>query len=174
MRLILALTLSLGLLLPMAPADNGLNAAGALTDFTKRARVGQSGDSTFAIDARISHPDTPFTFAKVDKIRRLDSVAITLMLQDGNTARPADFVKNNLFLALDGIDTGLALNGFPGNNAVKTQTIRGVPANRPAILAALKTDGALAATVIDQTDDGNFIEVPASFDTTLVLKGKRR
>src|SRR5688572_2023051 len=129
MRLILALTFNLGLLLAMAPLDTGLDAAGSLTDFRKTSTVAQSGDSAFAKDARISHPDTPFTFAKVKKIRRLTSLAITLTLKDGNTALPADFDKNNLFLALDGIDTGIALNGFPGENTQQTLAIRGVPAN---------------------------------------------
>lgn len=77
-----------------------------------------------------------------------------------------------LLLALDGIDTGIALNGFPGDNAEATLTVRGAPASRGAILAALKADGTLAATVIDTTDEGNFIEVPADADTTLVLTGK--
>jgi hypothetical protein len=50
-----------------------------------------------------------------------------------------------------------------------------VPANKSQILAALKADGQLAATIIVATvPTGNQVVVPADFDTTLVLKGKQK
>src|SRR5687767_5207041 len=121
MRLLLTLAFGLALVLPLAQLDDGADAAGKLKRVTRTSRVAQSGDSTFAIDASITGPDAPFTFARVGKIRRLESVAITLTLKDANTALPTDFDESNLFLALDGIDTGIALNGFPGDNAVQTR-----------------------------------------------------
>jgi hypothetical protein len=173
MRLLVTLVFGLALVLPVAQLEDGADAAGKLKRVTRTSRVAQSGDGDFAIQASITGPDAPFAFSRVGKIRQLETIAITLTLKDGNTA-PGDFDEGNLLLALDGIDTGIVLNGFPGANAEATLTFRGAPASRGAILAALKADGKLAATVIDKTDEGNFIEVPSQFDTTLVLTGKQK
>jgi hypothetical protein len=173
MRQLPALALCLALMLPVAKPNDGADAKAKFQRVTRTSTVAQSGDSDFAITASITDPGAPFAYTRVGKLRRLETIAITLTLKDGNTA-PGDFDEDNLLLALDGIDTGIVLNGFPGANAQATLTSRGTPARAGALLAALKADGKLAATIIDTTEDGNFIEVPAAADTTLVLTGKQK
>jgi hypothetical protein len=79
----------------------------------------------------------------------------------------------DLTLALDGIDTGIALNGFPPADP-DTETIGGVPLNKEQILAALQADGELEASIIDADPGDNMLGVPSAFETTLALKGKQK
>lgn len=75
-------------------------------------------------------------------------IQITLTLQDGNTAF-GDFDFNHVFLVLDGVNTGIALNGFLGGGVQTTLTLSGTPnsTTAAAILAQL-ADGHLVATFI--------------------------
>lgn len=141
--------------------------------FTKTSAVAQADqDHPPSEDFLITDPAGPFSFQKVNKIRRITQLTITLTLDDGDTG-PGDTDENDLTLALDGIDTGLKLNGFPDDQTA-TQTISGVPMNEPAIRAALKADGQLAATIID-ADPGDQTITGSSADiTTLVIKGKQK
>jgi hypothetical protein len=94
---------------------------------------------------------------------------MTLTLFDGDTGGgPFDTDRNNLTLGLDGIDTGILLNGFRDSETV-TRTITGIPNNAAQILAAMKADGQLVGTIIDRTPNDNFVEIPATFDTTLQI-----
>ncbi len=117
-------------------------------------------------------PDQPFTFAQVDKIRKITKIRITLTLFSGNTA-PGDTDENQLTLALDGIDTGLVLNGFR-DWETDTQTIGGTPKNEAQIRAALQADGELHATIIDADPADGVINGTSQWNTTLMLKGKAR
>lgn len=84
-------------------------------------------------------------------------IQITLTLQDGNSA-PGDFDFNHLFLALDGVNTGLALNGFRGGGLQDTLTISG------NISAAVSTQ--LLAQFADKMFVGTIVTDNAS-DTAL-------
>ena len=105
----------------------------------------------------------------------IDKLTITLTVNDGDSAT-GEFDFNNLTLGLDGLDTGLRLNGFP-NNSVLTLDIEG-PNNAAALLAALQSDGRLVGTVIDADGDNisqtnqDFIGFPATQITTLVIEGQ--
>jgi hypothetical protein len=105
----------------------------------------------------------------------IDKLTVTLTINDGDSAQ-GDFDFNNLTLRLDGLDTGLVLNGFP-NNGVLTLDIEG-PNNAAGLLAALKNDGILVGTVFDADTDGvsqtapDFIGFPAATVTTLVIEGQ--
>ncbi len=164
----------LGLAL-LAPGCDGDDAAVAkkkrLRPFTRSATVQQSGVTVFpANNAAINN--FPYAFSRVGKLRRLERVTITLTVDDGET-EAGDPDHGQLSLALDGIDTGILLDGFPDGEL--TLTRGGVPDNAPQILAALRTDGELEASIIDHTLIlDNLLTIPSDFDTTLTLRGKQR
>ena len=171
MRLLLAGAISLALLASNLHVGDDAHAKKRLQSVTRTDAVAQSGDGPIAVqDATIT--GEPFTFGKAGKLRRLQRLTITATLDDAETG-PGESDENLLHLALDGIDTGIALNGFR-ENEVDTRTISGVPDNKPQILAALKVDGQLEATIVATVPTGNQVVVPAEFDTTLVLKGKQK
>jgi hypothetical protein len=146
-----------------------------LKNFTKTSTKAQSGFSGFTAlnnNPPITATNNPYTFSKTGKIARLNHVTITATIFDGNTG-PGEFDENNLFLALDGINTGIALNGFRGGTT-DTLTISGKPNNSGAIRNALKADQQLAATIIDTDPGDNFVSIPATAQTTLQIKGKIR
>jgi hypothetical protein len=182
LRLFAALAIALGVALPAAHDDNA-GGAGKRQRFTKRATVAQSGatEDIAADGAPITDPDAPFSFGNVRNIRKLTRVTLTATIADGDTG-PDEIDEGDLTLVLDGIDTGLVLDGFRGIGELDTLTISGKPKNQRQIRAALKADGALVATIrdADPTDEIagnpfiNFIEVPGELATTLVLTGKRR
>jgi hypothetical protein len=76
------------------------------------------------------------------------SIQVTLTLQDGDSAS-GNFDFNHLFLALDGINTGLALNGFPGSGLQDTLTISGnvTPTIGASLLTAF-SDHQFVGTII--------------------------
>ncbi len=116
----------------------GLAAGGAIAGLLGGIASQEAGAK--AID------NTPYAFARIGKLRRLERVTITLTIEDGDTEM-GDSDHGKLSLALDGIDSGILLDGFPDGKM--TLTRGGVPDNAAQILAALKTDGELEASIID-------------------------
>ena len=84
-------------------------------------------------------------------------IQVTLTLQDGNSssADGQGFDFGHLFLGLDGINTGLALNGFRGNGLEDTLTFSGTvsPAVGAAILANLQDGFLLGSIITDNAGD---------------------
>jgi hypothetical protein len=124
-----------------------------------------------------SGPPFPLTAAPWDfgasagLLASISSITITLTVGDGDSALgERDFDK--LTLALDGIDTGLHLNGFAGTgDVVPTLTLSMVgPANSQALLGALQSDNQFVGTINDATPGDNFIFLPAESITTLTLE----
>jgi hypothetical protein len=74
---------------------------------------------------------------------------------------------------LDDIDTGIKLNGFR-NGKTDTVAISGTPNNADHIVAALRADKRLKATILEDPNDLNIVNIPANFKTTLQIKGKQR
>jgi hypothetical protein len=116
-----------------------------------------------------------YTGQEYGVLTSIDKLTITLTINDGDSdVDEYDF--NNLTLGLDGIDTGLKLNGFR-NGGIVTLDIEG-PNNSAALLAALQADGKLVGTVIDADSDGvtqqnpEFIGFPSDITTTLVIEGQ--
>jgi hypothetical protein len=101
----------------------------------------------------------------------IGSVAITLSLNDGDSA-VGEFDFNNFVLELDGIDTGVALNGFSSGLLV-TLTLTGIPpANAASILTALQADGILVGTFRDTDPFDQFLEpIPTGTQTALQISG---
>ncbi len=83
-------------------------------------------------------------------------IQVTLTMQDGNSSLTdgEGFDYNHLFLGLDGVNTGLVLNGFRGNGLQDTLTFSGVVNSTigAAIFANLQ-DGFLVGSII--TDNPN-------------------
>lgn len=122
-------------------------------------------------DAPLTGPLQPYTFPQEDVAlcTSIESLSVTLRLDDADTAQ-GEFDFNNLILKLDDIDTGIPLNGFPGDQTV-TRTISGTPENAAAILAALQADNQLSGSIVDRTPGtrGNFVGIPSDFNTTLQI-----
>jgi hypothetical protein len=118
--------------------------------------------------------DNPFDFSGQDYglFATIDSLSITLTVEDGDTDVD-EFDQNDWTLGLDGVDTGLVLNGFTNDLTVtKEFTLIPVP-TQDQILANLKADGQLVATIIDR-DHPNNNWVSLCYDThyaTLTLEG---
>lgn len=79
-------------------------------------------------------------------------IQVTITLQDGNSVAgdPMEgFDFNHLFLGLDGVNTGLVLNGFRGNGLQDTLTFSGTVSSTvgAAIFTNLQ-DGYLLGTII--------------------------
>ena len=150
----------------------GASTASAAT-LTVSATTAQSGFAGTTL------PDTPLTDGAYDfagqnfnQLISIDTISITLTVNDGDTGL-GEIDHNNWHLALDGIDTGLVLNGFSANNIV-TLTLNN-PNNSGALLAALQSDGMLVGSIIDaDTQTPNFIALPGLIDTTLDLTGTLR
>jgi hypothetical protein len=161
---------TLAMLLAMLLAYAG--AASAQSQTTLTSTVKQSGFSKPIINPAPIN-GSPYDYSGQDyaSLGSLDQVSITLTIFDGDTAvGDGNLARDQLTLGLDGIDTGIKLNDFPSDQTT-TQTITGVPNNAADILTALKADGQLNATVIDHSLGLNFLELGATFDTTLELVG---
>jgi hypothetical protein len=133
--------------------------------------TGVQGGGTYPLTVPTGYDYAGQDYASLTSI---DKLTITLTVNDGDSAQ-GEYDFNNLTLGLDGLNTGLVLNGFP-NNSVLTLDIEG-PNNAAALLAALKADGRLVGTVIDADADGqtpvqDFIGFPADIQTTLVIEGQ--
>jgi hypothetical protein len=122
----------------------------------------------------LTAPGTPYDFTGqgVANLTSITGLTITLTVVDGDTG-PGDYDFNSLTLGLDGIDTGLKLNGFL-NNQIMGLTLSGPTA--AAILAALQADGKLAGSVLDATPGnstpvGDIIGFPFTVQTTLEITG---
>jgi hypothetical protein len=143
--------------------------------FTKSSTKPQSGVSLVggnAAGARITAANDPYSFSNTGRIASLKQVTIKATILEGDTGS-GEFDENDLFLELDNINTGIALNGFR-TGQTDTRTISGVPNQGRALKAALKKDGKLAARIIDADPNdqgGNGVGIPANFETTLRIKG---
>jgi hypothetical protein len=133
----------------------GATAANAAT-ITVSSTVDQSG--FFGNQSGGSYPltGTPYDFTGQIvnfTATSLDSLTVTVTsVLDGDSG-PGEFDENNLHLALDGIDTGLVLNGL-GNNQIATVTLSQLnPLLQAQLLAAL-ADNKLVGTILDTDADG--------------------
>jgi hypothetical protein len=171
---------AVGLLVLMLVVVDALPAGAAPPGkrFTKSSTVPQSGvtrppsgSPNNAAGARITAANNPYSFSNTRRIASIKRVTIRATILDGDTESPGGSDENNLFLELDNINTGIALNRFR-NDETDTRTISGIPNQKGALKRALKSDGKLAARIIDATpNDTNGVGIPASFETTLRIRG---
>jgi hypothetical protein len=138
------------------------------------SNFGGAGLATLGPSNPLTGATTPYTYGGTNKFVRLNVIQVTLTCNACDTENAASFDFNNLTLGLDGIDTGLKLNGLDDSN-LDTITVAGVPNNAAQILAALKADGQLVGTVLDATAaPTNNAAFPATSNTTLQLFGLKR
>jgi hypothetical protein len=159
------LVVAAGMAVALACTASGASA------LTLSSTVGQSGFVGFSVSPFPLTGALPYNYTAQSylSLTSLDSLSITLTVDDGDSAS-GSFDFNDLTLELDGIDTGIKLNGFPDESTV-TLTIAGTPANAAAILAALHTDGKLAGKIKDSDVGDNSIILANESVTTLVLEG---
>ena len=78
--------------------------------------VGPQTGGTYPLTA------TPYNFTgqvnSLANVTSIDSLTVTLQISDGDSG-PLDYDFNNLFLTLDGVNTGLALNDAANGYTVK-------------------------------------------------------
>lgn len=149
-------------------------AQAATRDFAKTSIKPQneSGDYFVPADgANITVPDNPYSFAKASKVVRVNGITATIT--DGD-AGAGETERDDLRLVLDGVNTGIPLNGYR-NGLRDTRTDSGVPINKRELRNKLRQDGELHATIKDRDPGPNQdIILPANFETTLVIEGEIR
>lgn len=157
-----------GLALGVAAASASAGTANLTSTVPESGFVGPQIGGTYPLTG------SPYSFAgqgvAFGDIQSIDSLTVTLQVSDGDSA-PGDFDFNNLFLTLDGLNTGLALNGFPNNNNLSL-TLSQLPSTLQASLIAALADGQLVGGVLDTDADvvaGDVISFPRLVDTTLDL-----
>lgn len=112
---------------------------------------------------------TPWDFSGQNymALNSIDEISVTLTLLDGDTAL-SDFDWSEIVLDLDGLDTGLALNGFAGDQTMVDYTVTGT--NQAAgLLNALQSDGLLLGRLLDLSPNDNYIKVRGGYMATLSL-----
>lgn len=135
----------------------------------------QSGFFGFT-DQPVDITSDPFDFAGTDyqRFESLEGLRILVGIFDGDTGRgPGNFDRGDLTLALDGIDTGLVLNGFQNNLLVwRSRRLGSIDPQLSAdLLAALQDDGQLQPTIVDATPGDNFIWLPSATFSSIRLIG---
>jgi hypothetical protein len=107
-----------------------------------------------------------FTGENYMALGSIDEISVTLQLLDGDTDT-GDYDIGQLVLELDGLDTGLVLDGFT-NDLVVTHTVSG--ANQAAgLLSALQLDGFLLGSILDLSPNDNYVKVMSGYSATLSL-----
>lgn len=141
---------------------------GALTVTATTRQSGYSG----ILNPSLSITQTPWDFSGTDysALTGIDTITLTLTMLDGDTG-PNDFDEHRLSLALDGIDTGLLLNGFK-DGMTTTLTLTGADTST-GLLQALMADGQLTGSVTDADPayNPNWIKLSDKHYTTLALTG---
>ncbi|HSI36030.1 MAG: hypothetical protein ACAI43_22545 [Phycisphaerae bacterium] len=112
--------------------------------------------------------------ATVASLTTIDEIVVTLSISDGDSD-VGDFDETNLFLTLDGINTGLNLTGFTNGQIVTLTLNQLAPGTGAAILAALQADNRLVGAVLDTDADGpggDTIAFPGAIQTFLDITGQ--
>ena len=137
-------------------------------EVTPLATVPQSGFSDF-FGRQAPLTARPYTLQEVASCDSIQSISVTLTLDDGDTAS-GDPDEGDLTLGLDGIDTGIKLDGFPDGQQETLTITSGSPNNAGAILDALKADNELDGSIFDADTGDNFLDsIPAGSDTKLEI-----
>ena len=145
----------------------------------------QSGQ-TRGIKANVDATLGAFSFSDADAtLSDLTGLSLTLTLTDGDSAL-GEFDYGDLFVSLDGINSGLALNGFGGGLTVtRTLSLANLdPGLAGQIYQELISDDELLVRILDVDSDvnnnapgdpdpnrKNAITMPSAFSATLVLTG---
>ena len=159
----LALAMAFSMLLTEDAQAKKKKNQSSLRNFNRTSTVAQQPTNVFRTASSNPLTATPYTFTAINKPKTVNNISVIVNLFATN---PND---TGLFLGLDGIDTGIPLQGFT-NNVNFTAT--GTPINGNQIAKAA-ADGQLVGTIIDRTPGDNIVAVNNT-NTTLTIKGKRR
>jgi len=108
-----------------------------------------------------------FTAQNILGLSSIDEISVTLTLLDGDTGI-SEFDEGELVLELDGLNTGLALNGFANNVTMFNYTVSG--ANQSTgLLNALHQDGTLLGRILDLSPNDNYVKVRGGYMASLTL-----
>jgi hypothetical protein len=155
----------LGIMLGLALSLSGNAYALTISDSSS-----QSGFSGYIGGGGASLATYDFSSTSYSSLTSIDSMTINITMWDGDTAS-GNFDFNKLYLKLDGIDTGLILNGFR-NNRLDTLTFTWAPINGGTLLTSLLSDGILTGRIHDLNFTDNDIWLPGSSITTLSITGQ--
>ena len=167
------------------------SASASAADVTLTSTVDSSGfnggtTSSFPLtaDGSFVPENTPWNYEAdlVAALEAIQQISVSLILGSADTDAPGSTNFDELTLGLDGIDTGLKLNGTwevitsPDQDDIRPPlTFTGAPLNAEAILAALKEDNELVGTILDSEPGDDFITLGSSQGsfgtTTLVING---
>ena len=104
-------------------------------------------------------------------VSSIEWITVTLTIEDGDSGQ-GEFDFGNLTLGLDGIDTGLHLDGFAGSN-IQTLTIQSLNPTLQYALATALQDDQLNGSVLDSTPGnaplGDTIAFPFRIQTEIEL-----
>jgi len=131
---------------------------------------GPSGWGTYVYTSGTGYD---FTSTAYNTLTSIDEISVTLSVLDGDSDL-GDFDETNLFLSLDGINTGLLLSGLTDGQIVTVTLNQLNPGTGAAILAALLADGKLVGGIFDNDADGpvgDTIGFPGAINTTLDITG---
>ena len=154
---------------PVAAEDVTVSSTDVIIDFPP-------GDNPTPTQLPGSLPFSLFDFSGQQRIDNLVGMSLTMTIEDGDTD-PGDMDFDQLSLGLDGIDTGLKLNGFGAGEEV-TQTLSWSASEGPwmdsgtveALMDSL-ADGKLVASILDASPGDNFVNLYSAFDSELQLTG---
>lgn len=149
-----------------------IGSAASAATITVVASTAQSGfaGSTVASIPLTGDPPYDFTGQNYGGLNSITGISVTLTTINGDSL-PGGVNFDQFTLALDGIDTGLKLNGFLGQDQISTVTLNGPVSNSAAILAALQSDGKLVGTIIDSVPGDSAIGLPFLVETSLEITG---
>jgi hypothetical protein len=100
-------------------------------------------------------------------LNSIDEISVTLTLLDGDTG-PGEFDEGQLMLELDGLNTGLALNGFANDVTMINYSVSG-DNHAGGLLNSLQQDGLLLGRVLDLSPDDNYVKIRGGYLATLSL-----
>jgi hypothetical protein len=162
----------------VAAAVLGLSASAVPTTVTSLAD--QSG--FFGLQNAPSYPitDTGFTFGPQPTFTSISSLTITVTgINDGDIG-PGDYDFNNLFLGLNGVNTGIALTTLASSNG-NISSLTSTPAapnaaSTAVLLSALNGNLPISASFIDTTPGnstpaGDSIGIAAIGQASLTIVG---
>ncbi|MCP4453090.1 MAG: PEP-CTERM sorting domain-containing protein [Planctomycetes bacterium] len=105
-------------------------------------------------------------------LNSIDEIAVTLTLLDADTGA-GEFDEGELMLELDGLNTGLALDGFADDVTMISYSVSG-DNQADGLLNLLQQDGLLLGRVLDLSPNDNYIKIRGDYLATLSLTDHER
>ncbi len=108
-----------------------------------------------------------FTGQAYLSLNSIDEISVTLTVLDGDTDI-GEFDEDELVLELDGLNTGLALNGFASDASATDHLVSG-DNQAGGLLDLLQQDGLLLGRILDLSPNDNYVKIRGDYLATLSL-----